>query len=303
VLLAVAVVVAVLLVDREAMDALYPLGAERQAASGAEPAGAGRMAQVLVGEGFYVVAASLGLAVAGAAALARSRPAWPFLAAAALMALVAAVQIGTAWHTGSFQPRYATYGRYIDPFVPVLVAIGVAVPLRRRIWLPLAMLAALAVVVALTAPDTGSSYQPAVLGGLLGLNAPFESATSPALSVAGIAALAAVGVLALVLAGDRHRAPVAVALLALLSLVGAATKLEPYHAASDAAYDDLQDALRLRPGAPVTVVLPSRKSRERSVTEATLHRLQVLEPGRRVRITLRVALRASSRAPARLPLA
>lgn len=126
--------VLIFIVDRIVAAAIYPEGASGFEFQNAlhEP---WAFVRILVGEFWYVSAGTAGVALATVGRHERERlPMRAFLAAFAFTALVGAAQLAAAIGRGvPLRADFLAYGRYVSPFIPVLVVLGVgALVLDRR---------------------------------------------------------------------------------------------------------------------------------------------------------------------------
>jgi hypothetical protein len=291
----------ILAVDHAAQEALHPLGAAQQPLLDlANLPSLRSVVRILLGEVFYVAVGTFGVAAVGMAALVALRrdparwAALAFLLSFAMTAVMGAAQLAGALDTDRFEaryiPQYVAYGRYLDPFVPVLIALGVAAILggvHRRVMLPPATVAvAGAALLSFGLPSGDADYVPASLPGLVGLDA-LADGSWRGIGTAGIMLAAFGGAVVLAIAWRASAAAAAaVAVLALgaSTIAGAQGVMRPWHAASDLVYQDLAETMRGFPENRTTaVVLRGSNGRPSLNAEATLHRLQFLSPDRRLR--------------------
>lgn len=301
-------VAAVLVGDRITLDALYPLGTGAFGVTRAVRTGdVGTTLRILVGELWYVVVATLGLAPVGIAALVSRRgDGLSSLGSAVVLAglgtaVLGALQIAGAGILSSIRLDYLSYGRYVDPYVPLLVGCGLASLLALRRWWPLLGATTVVVGTAVQVAVQGDTvfrgaYQKSTVPGILGANAVFGGGASPfgeGLTYVGIAAVALLVAVGVGLLSSRRSvlaAVVPVAAFGVLGLVGARVALRPYYQFVDGYYTRLPAYLARYPrDASVAFVA-------RGETVQAMNRLQMFEPWRRI-----VVLRTSRSRVRRLP--
>lgn len=265
-------------IDRLVQDAIYPEGPASFGFDGALDV-PGTVARVLLGELWYVAAATAGLA---SAAFVRSRDArLPVLALAGavlLTAVLGAAQLGAATERGvPLRSDFLTYGRYVSPFVPVLLALGATVlTLRRGRHVVVVLAVALGGLSLAEIAVNRSEESPAFVAfnavGLLGSGLDFFP-----LDVVTPSLLALAAVLTLLAAVPRIRpglgAGVLVGLAVLTSVTGAG-RLSSIVAAADGAGRDIVTVVDRLPRDETVQVDPSGGS-------ALFVLLQILRPERR----------------------
>ena len=181
----------------------------------------------LAGHGWYVLVATLGLALVlfvedvprAAARLVRRRPepADPLLALVAL-ATLGLLAASALWLAVRDRPDQLVYGRYVEPVVPILVALGIVALARagrdlRRRRLALGLLGLTAIValvrLGLDLPVAPSRWNVAALPAMTGALGP---------AVIALAGVVATGAL-LLLAAVARRAPAALGPVVLVLFV------------------------------------------------------------------------------------
>ncbi|XAY06220.1 hypothetical protein DSM112329_03084 [Paraconexibacter sp. AEG42_29] len=269
-----------LLVDRVVKDALYPRGAAdvpfRLALDAPD-----LVLQVLIGELWATAAATGGLI-----ALARSFPrersmVLPALGAAfVLTALLGAAQLGAALEAGAaFRGDFFAYGRYVSPFVPVLVVLGAARLVTSRRWsvagvAPAAVIIASALQLTVNGTTLGGFTVPLQVSGLLGMGifgVPLDL-VRPSLLACGFA-------VALAVLTDRVRPGMlagTIAAVTLLVAAGGAERISNYLGRADDGGDHIVSFLDTLPSDVPVYVDPSTGS-------GTFELLQMMRPARRFR--------------------
>ncbi|MEA2219215.1 MAG: hypothetical protein QOJ35_1841 [Solirubrobacteraceae bacterium] len=177
----------------------------------------------LAGQGWYLLTATLGIVLLVAPlAVARLRTGrgrpGDVVLAAMLMATAGLLVVSALWFATTTRPDQLIYGRYVEPLVPALVAVGLALLVRAERGVPVralvAGLAALTVVVAALrvgadVPGEASRWNVAALPSVTG------DLGAPVIALGGIVACAALCALAFV----ARRRPGALAPLAIALFV------------------------------------------------------------------------------------
>jgi hypothetical protein len=211
-----------LLVDQLVQDALYPAGAIDPHLRYAWDA-PDLVLRALLGELWYVAAATAGIvALAWATPFVRAPARRALIAGFGLTALLGAAQLAAAVEQGTpVRGDFFAYGRYAGPFVPVMLAVGVAAlsasPRRRVVVVPLAAVVTVSgLQLAINGTRLGGFSNPLNITGLLGSGL-FEVP----LDVVGPSLLATLVAVGIAVAVPRIRSVVAAgAIAAVVALVG-----------------------------------------------------------------------------------
>jgi hypothetical protein len=305
-------VAAVLAIDRVAVHAYYTPGTSSSAVLDAvAPAQFGKVLQALTGEAWAMLASTAGIVWLTALIFRRedgsdARRQFAvalILAALAGTAVLGALQIAAGWLLVGFQATDLVWSRYVDMFVPALVAVAVAGLISRSadrsaLLAPLLLVILTAILVALHGPTVNAGAQKASITGVLGFTALVDTPApiDPHLRLLLIALIAVV-VSSIVMGGAAIGRPrVAIGLVAALFVasgaLGAVRSLRPFYAYFQDTDVDIAKAINEFP-ANDSVGVVFANSQDASM----FNRLQMLDPNRRF-----VILSAGATPPPQIPL-
>lgn len=241
---------AVLALDRVIQHAIYPVVTNYSSIGALDYGALDELVTAITGQLWYLLAASAGLALVGALGFARGpirtgvpRTRFSLLFASALggTLLLTSLQIAGNWQASGQLAHFVMYGRYIDPFLPVLVTTGTGILLasavqRQSLLAPvLLMIFSGAIALAHGVEIAGGPQKLNVLG-ILGAISLFEprAAMGSSVEFARVAATIAAVSIAVVTTAYLGFRRVATGLFLLVlvaaSVVGAARSLQPYQA-------------------------------------------------------------------------